>query len=171
MIRSTVSIWPRMMKKPPAAMTAAERMHIKNSMVALNRPMALWNCRFEVLKLSLEFSNFCSSAFSLAKALAVRMPERPDSISALMVAVFCFTRAEASCMDFRQRHTTSKKMGRMTAMISASRHWIVNMMTRAPTMVTPEMKMSSGPWWASSVISNKSAVSRLISCPVRLRSK
>ena len=121
-MRSTVSISPRMMNTPPAAMTATDRMHRKNSMVALNRPMALWNWRLEVLKLSLESSNFRSSACSLAKALAVRMPERPDSISALIVAVFCFTRREASCMEARHFQTTRKKIGRMTAMTRASRH-------------------------------------------------
>ena len=38
-------------------------------------------------------------------------------------------------------------------------------------MVKPEMSMSSGPWWASSVISKRSLVMRLISAPVRLWSK
>ena len=80
-----------MMSQPPTAMTAAERMHKKNSMVALNRPMALWNCRLEVLKASLERVNFSSSAPSLAKALAVRMPDRPDSMSVLIAAVRCLT--------------------------------------------------------------------------------
>ena len=38
-----------LMSQPPTAMTAAERRHRKNSMVALKRPMALWNCRLEFL--------------------------------------------------------------------------------------------------------------------------
>ena len=58
----------------------------------------------------------------------------------------------------------------MQAMTRASRHWIVNMTIREPTMVTPEMKMSSGPWWASSVMSKRSAVRRLMSWPVRFLS-
>ena len=169
-IRSTVSIRPCMMRKPPTEITATERMHRKNSITALNRPMARWNTRLEVLKLSLDTSNFSSSASSLAKALAVLMPERPDSMSALMVAVRCFTLIEASCMDLRHFHTTRKNTGMMQAITRASCHWMVNMMASAPTMVTPEMKMSSGPWWASSVMSNRSAVRRLISWPVRLRS-
>ena len=41
--------------------------------------------------MSLAVLNFSSSSGSLAKALAVRMPEMPDSIPALMTAVFCFT--------------------------------------------------------------------------------
>ena len=53
---------------------------------------------------------------------------------------------------------------------SASRHWIEYMMTSAPMMVRVEMKMSSGPWCASSVMSKRSLVRRLISCPVRFRS-
>ena len=32
---------------------------------------------------------------------------------------------------------------------------------RDPTMVTPEMKMSSGPWWARPVISKRAAGRRL----------
>ena len=61
--------------------------------------------------------------------------------------------------------------GIMTATTSASRHSIVAMTVSAPTMVTSEMNRSSGPWWASSVISKRSVVMRLISWPVRLRSK
>ena len=38
----------------------------------------------------------------------------------------------------------------------------------APIMVTTEVSRSSGPWWASSVSSNRSVVRRLISWPVRL---
>ena len=48
-MRSTVFSSPRIMSQPPTAMTAAERRHRKNSMVALKRPMALWNCRLEFL--------------------------------------------------------------------------------------------------------------------------
>ena len=161
---------PRMMNRPPAAMTATERMQRKNSIVALNRPMALWNARLEVLKVALELSNFWSSAPSLAKAFAVRMPERPDSMSELMTAVFCFTAAEAALMDRRQDQTTAKNTGTMQVITRASRHWMVNMMRRDPTMVTPEMKISSGPWWASSVMSKRSAVRRLMSWPVRFLS-
>ena len=132
--------------------------------------MARWKARLEVLKLSLDTSNLWSSASSLAKALAVLMPERPDSMSALMVAVRCLTLMEAVRMEDRHLHTTSRNTGMIQAITRASCHWMVNMMTSAPRMVTQEMKMSSGPWWASSVMSNRSAVRRLISWPVRLRS-
>lgn len=40
-IRSTVSIRPSIMRNPPTEMTTTERMHRKNSITALNRPMAL----------------------------------------------------------------------------------------------------------------------------------
>ena len=43
------------------------------------------------------------------------------------------------------------------------RHWMENITARAPMMVTREMNRSSGPWWASSVISKRSVVMRLIS--------
>lgn len=74
------------------------------------------------MKLSLDTSNFCISAVSLAKALAVRMPERPDSISLLITAVFCFTPREAAYMERRQRHTTRKNTGRIRAITRASCH-------------------------------------------------
>ena len=91
-------------------------------------------------------------------------------MSELMTAVFCFTAAEAALMDFRQDQTTAKNTGTMQAITRASRHWMANMMIRDPRLVTPEMKMSSGPWWASSVMSKRSAVRRLISWPVRFLS-
>ena len=78
--------------------------------------------------------------------------------------------AEACRMDLRQLQTTRRKIGKITAMTSASRHWMENITANAPTMVIPEMKISSGPWWASSVMSKRSDVSRLISWPVRFRS-
>ena len=71
-------------------------------------------------------------------------------MSELMTAVFCFTAAEAPAMDRRQIQTTAMNTGMMQVMTRASRHWMENMMAREPRMVTPEMKMSSGPWWASS---------------------
>ena len=73
-------------------------------------------------------------------------------------------------MERRQRQTTARNTGSITAITRASRHWMEAMIPRAPRMVTPEMNTSSGPWWASSVMLNRSAVSLLMSCPVRLRS-
>ena len=74
--------------------------------------------------MSLAALNFSSSSGSLAKALAVRMPEMPDSIPALMTAVFCFTWRLAALMDRRQPQITRKKTGRIAAMTRASRHWM-----------------------------------------------
>ena len=45
------------------------------------------------------------------------------------------------------------------------------MMISAPTMVREQMMMFSGPWWASSVTSNRSLTTRLSSTPVRFLSK
>ncbi len=56
-------------------------------------------------------------------------------------------------------------------MIRASRHCMENITARAPQIVSMLMRMSSGPWWASSVMSKRSDVIRLISEPVRTRSK
>ena len=54
---------------------------------------------------------------------------------------------------------------------SVSFTFIVNIKIIAPMIVSVQMTMFSGPWCASSVISNRSFVSRLITVPVRLRSK
>ena len=89
--------------------------------------------------------NFPNSTSSLAKALAVRMPEREDSISALMAAVRLLTCLETALIFRRRRMTTASKMGRMMQTTRASRHSMVNMTTRAPTMVSTEMTRSSGP--------------------------
>ena len=102
--------------------------------------------------------------------MAVRIPEMLDSMSALMPAVVCLTCREARDMLRRLRFTTMKNTGMSTTITRASRHWMVNMMAMAPRMVTPEMNRSSGPWWASSVMSKSSAVMRLIRWPVRFLS-
>ena len=73
-------------------------------------------------------------------------------------------------MARRRLMMMTRKIGIMTHTTSASRHSTVNMMASAPAMVTIEMKISSGPWCASSVISKRSEGRRLMSWPVRLRS-
>ena len=65
----------------------------------------------------------------------------------------------------------SMSKGRLTARTSASRHSIPASTTSEPRMVRTLMSMSSGPWCASSVISNRSEVIRLMSTPVRFLSK
>ena len=110
------------------------------------------------------------SASSLAKALAVRMPEMEDSTSPLMPASLAFTSVEACIIFLRLRAVKRTNRGITANTISASCHWMVSMMQKAPRMVTEEMKRSSGPWWASSVISNRSPVTRLMSWPVRFLS-
>ena len=84
-------------------------------------------------------------------------------MSALIAPVFFFTRREASRIALRRETMIAINTGIMTATTSASRHSIVAMTVSAPTMVTSEMNRSSGPWWASSVISKRSVVMRLIS--------
>ena len=114
--------------------------------------------------------NFSFSALSLEKALAVRMPEILDSMSALMPAVVCLTFLEVRDMARRFRVTIAREMGIMMSNTRASRHCTVKSTAMAPITVTPEIKISSGPWWASSVISNSSAVMRLMRWPVRFLS-
>ena len=168
--RSTISSWPFIIRAPPTVMTATDRRVMKNSREPVNMPISLWNSRLEVLKRSFAALNLANSTASLAKAFAVRMPEREDSISALMAAVLALTFLETALIFRRRMVTTTTKMGRITQTTRASRHSIENITMRAPTMVSTEMIRSSGPWWASSVTSKRSLVSRLISWPVRLRS-
>ena len=152
-------------------MTAAESSVIKNSIVALNTPISWWNLRLETLNSSFAALNLSISSSSLAKARAVRMPESDDSMPTLMAAVFCFSPREAAVILLRRDMMTAMNTGRMHATTSASRHSMENRMASAPTIVSVEMSRSSGPWWASSVISKRSLVSLLMSWPVRLWSK
>ena len=77
--------------------------------------------------------------------MAVRKPERVDSISMLISAVFCFTAAEARCIAFRRAMTTTSISGTITSTTSASRHWMRNITISAPTIVATEIRISSGP--------------------------
>ena len=99
------------------------------------------------------------------------MPDRVDSMSALMPAIFSLTCTEDCIMSLRQKITMHTKTGTMTSTTSARRHSTQNMTISAPMMVIVEIRRSSGPWCANSVISNRSPVSRFISLPVLLRSK
>ena len=57
------------------------KLHKKNSTLLWNMPIALWNARLEVLNSALAASKRAASTVSLAKAFAVRTPERLLSIS------------------------------------------------------------------------------------------
>ena len=98
------------------------------------------------------------------------MPDRLDSMPALISAVFALTAAEARIMRPRSSIRISRKTGSTTATTRASCQEMKNMATRAPPMVTKLMSRFSGPWCASSVTSNRSEVRRLMSWPVRLES-
>ena len=134
-----------MISQPPTAMTATCRAEVKNSIVAWNMPISLWNSRLETLKRSLEWANLSISMVSFAKALAVRKPESEDSISALMPAVRCLTILETLPIFRRRRITTERQMGNIRQTTRASFHWTVNMMIMAPITVRIEVTRSSGP--------------------------
>ena len=85
------------------------------------------------------------SSPSLAKALAVRMPEMLDSIWALMPACRALTSMEARLMLRRRCITKAMPRGRIRATIRVSRHSMRNMMIKAPMMVTVARNISSGP--------------------------
>ena len=99
------------------------------------------------------------------------MPLMPASISPFISASFTLTCLEVRTMRRRFSSTMTRNSGMMIRITSASFHWMVNMMIMAPMIVTPAMNRSSGPWWENSVISNRSPVIRLSSCPVRFLSK
>ncbi len=122
------------------------------------------------LNRSLDCWNLAVSCSSLAKALAVRIPEMADSSCPLIPAMFCFTRTDARTIRRRWMTVKITKMGTMANTMRASFHWMVSIRQKAPMRVTAEMNRSSGPWWASSVISKRSLVARLMSCPVRFLS-
>ena len=162
---------PRMMKRPPAAMTSTCMMLVVNSIPLIKPPMALKYSRRAALYFSLAATNLSSSAFSLAKALAVRMPDMPLSMAEFISAVLRLTSRLALFILTRRESVKAIRSGSVTASTRASRHSIVNMTASAPTIVRQEIRMSSGPWCASSVISKRSLVMRLMSAPVRLWSK
>ena len=87
-----------------------------------------------------------------------------------MPAMVCFCRTEAAIIRLRWMMVNTTKMGTMANRMRASFHWMVSMTQNAPMRVTVEINRSSGPWWASSVISNRSLVARLMSWPVRFLS-
>ena len=98
------------------------------------------------------------------------MPEMEDSTSPLMPASLAFTSVEARIIRLRHRVVNRMNRGITANTIRASSHRMVSMTQKAPRMVMEEMNRSSGPWWASSVISNRSPVTRLMSWPVRFLS-
>ena len=95
----------------------------------------------------------------------------PLSMEALISAVWRLTSILARFMFTRRERVKAMSMGSVTASTSASFHWMVNITIIEPMMVSTLMTMSSGPWCESSVISKRSEVMRLMSTPVRLRSK
>ena len=90
-----------------------------------------------------------------------------DSISALMSAVRLLTSLEVESIRRRLEMTNHRIRGSSTMMTRASFQLSESMSKNAPTMVRMEINRSSGPWWASSEISNRSVVTRLMSWPVR----
>ena len=87
-------------------------------------------------------------------------------MSAFMSAILFFTFTDESAMLFLHSITMAANVGTIISTTRASFHSMQNITISAPTIVTMEISMSSGPWCASSVISNKSPVRRFISLPV-----
>ena len=99
------------------------------------------------------------------------MPETPFSSAEKMTAVLRLTSMLASRILMRWLMVNHRHSGNKITSTSVSLTFIVNIRMIAPTIVSVHMRMFSGPWGASSVISNRSLVRRLITVPVRLRSK
>ena len=93
-----------------------------------------------------------------------------DSMAAVIWAVLRLTSMLAVFMRLRWEMVNHRLSGSTTLSTSASSQRMVNMTIRAPRMVRLQMITFSGPWWASSVTSNRSLVTRLSSTPVRFLS-
>ena len=89
-------------------------------------------------------------------------------MAALISAVFLRSSTLARRILTRWRAVNHMHSGSVTSSTAASSHRIVNITASAPMIVSVQMMMFSGPWWASSVISNRSFVTRESSTPVRL---
>ena len=87
-----------------------------------------------------------------------------------MSAVLRLTSTLARFMRRRCESVNHRHSGRITASASASSQRIVKSTISAPRIVSVQITMFSGPWWASSVTSKRSEVMRLISTPVRFLS-
>ena len=90
-------------------------------------------------------SNLALSCFSLAKALAVRMPEMLLSMAAYISAVLRLTSTLAFFMRTRCDSVNHRHTGIITVSTSARRHSSVYIMPSAPTIVSMQMSMFSGP--------------------------
>ena len=84
-----------------------------------------------------------------------------------MCPVFSLATAEAWAIRRRMVMATARNTGMVRATTSASCQRMEAITARAPKMVRALVSRSSGPWWASSVSSNRSVVSRDMSLPVR----
>ena len=94
------------------------------------------------------------------------MPEMLDSRFALISEVVSLTFFEDSESFLRDRIVTKIVSGTKIKTITASSILICKRRMNEPIKVKIEIKKSSGPWCASSVISKRSVVARLISFPV-----
>ena len=96
------------------------------------------------------------------------MPEMLLSMAEYISAVLRLTSMLASFILMRCFIVNHAQSGSASVMTSASCHCIANITASAPTIVSVHITMFSGPWCASSVISKRSLVMRLIRTPVRL---
>ena len=89
--------------------------------------------------------------------------DRPTSGTVTVDGKDVFSLKDEALTIFRRwKMVNSTNTGTTANTMRASFHWMVHMSTKAPPKVTTEMNKSSGPWWDSSVISNRSLVARLI---------
>ena len=86
------------------------------------------------------------------------MPDKELSTSALIAAVFSRPSLKVSFISFLMLTVTKNIGGKARTTTNESHGSIVKIMIRAPIMVIIDKKASSGPWWASSVISKRSFV-------------
>lgn len=99
------------------------------------------------------------------------MPETEDSTLAFTSAMVSRDLVKAACMRRRIFTANSTISGTYRNTMSESHGLTNSSMTIAPTMLMSDVKVSSGPWCASSEVSNRSLTMRDTMVPVFVSSK
>ena len=116
-------------------------------------------------------SNRPSSCSSPVKARLTRMPAMLLSRSAFISPTVRRMAAKARFIRFFFHMAAATMAGMMAKMIRVRGRLEVDRMRKDPTRVTPVRKISSGPWWVSSLMSCRSPTMRDMMTPVLFRSK
>ena len=169
--RSCGCIWPFAMSQPPRHTITVYSAPMSAAMPAWYVPMARYIRTLESRYASLLVRNLSFSTSSAAKPFTTRMPARLSSTREFTPEMRTrFSRKMAFMRRFARRlyavSTTST-----AASTSVSGTFTNPRITNEPTISTAPMSRNSGPWWAVSLLSNRSLTRRLMRSPDLLRSK